>query len=186
MNNQEENKISDKKELSKLKRKAYLKIYNQSEKRKQYMRDYYIKNKKKHNTWSKNYYQLNKDVIKLQHREYVKKRRKTNESVRLRGTLHSRLMKVIREHDTKKFFKTEELLGCSIKFLKHHLESQFKDGMSWENRGNRGWHIDHIRPCSSFDLVDPEEQKKCFHYTNLQPLWWWENLQKSDKITPLN
>lgn len=53
--------------------------------------------------------------------------------------------------------------------------------MTWENYGVHGWHIDHIRPCKSFDLTDPEQQKECFHYTNLQPLWWWENLEKGGK-----
>ena len=66
--------------------------------------------------------------------------------------------------------------------LKQHLESQFKDGMSWNNHGVKGWHIDHIKPCASFDLTDPEEQKKCFHFSNLQPLWWIDNLKKKDKI----
>jgi len=50
--------------------------------------------------------------------------------------------------------------------------------MSWDNYGYRGWHIDHIRPCASFDLTDPEQQRECFHYTNLQPLWWQDNLRK--------
>lgn len=53
--------------------------------------------------------------------------------------------------------------------------------MSWENRGNFGWHVDHIKPCASFDLTKPEEQAKCFHYTNLQPLWARENIAKGDK-----
>lgn len=43
--------------------------------------------------------------------------------------------------------------------------------MTWENHKHCGWHLDHIIPCSSFDLSDPEQQNKCFHYTNLQPLW---------------
>ena len=54
--------------------------------------------------------------------------------------------------------------------------------MTWENHGRYGWHIDHIMPCSSFDLTDPEQQKKCFHYTNLQPLWAHENMSKGAKI----
>ena len=53
--------------------------------------------------------------------------------------------------------------------------------MSWDNWSIKGWHIDHIRPCSSFDLSDPTQQKECFHYTNLQPLWASENLKKNNK-----
>lgn len=73
-----------------------------------------------------------------------------------------------------------ELIGCELSTLKEHLESQFKPGMSWENYGD--WHVDHIRPCSSFDLTKNEEQQKCFHYSNLQPLWAHENLKKSNFI----
>lgn len=54
--------------------------------------------------------------------------------------------------------------------------------MSWENYGVGGWHIDHIIPCASFELTDGDEQRKCFHYSNLQPLWWFHNLEKSDKL----
>jgi hypothetical protein len=54
--------------------------------------------------------------------------------------------------------------------------------MSWENYGLYGWHIDHILPCSSFDLLKPEEQRKCFHWSNMQPLWARDNLRKSAKI----
>ena len=62
--------------------------------------------------------------------------------------------------------------------LKKHIEIQFKEGMSWENHSLNGWHIDHIIPCASFDLTDPDQQKKCFHYTNLQPLEKIENIKK--------
>lgn len=75
---------------------------------------------------------------------------------------------------------TAELLGCQIHELKEHLEMQFKPGMTWGNYGLKGWHIDHKRPCASFDLTDPTQQRKCFHYTNLQPLWEVDNLKKSD------
>ena len=77
--------------------------------------------------------------------------------------------------------RTLELLGCSIFQLREWLESQFREGMSWESYGFRGWHIDHRRPCSSFNLSDPLQQVMCFHYTNLQPLWWFENLAKGAK-----
>lgn len=69
-------------------------------------------------------------------------------------------------------------LGCSIEFLKRHLESLFKPGMSWENYGRKGWHIDHIRPLARFDLTDRNQLLQAVHYTNLQPLWWYENLHK--------
>ena len=54
--------------------------------------------------------------------------------------------------------------------------------MTWQNHTVTGWHIDHIMPCSNFDLSKPEQQKECFHYTNLQPLWYDENIRKSNKV----
>jgi hypothetical protein len=80
--------------------------------------------------------------------------------------------------------KTFDYYGCTSKELIEHIESQFVDGMTWENRGQYGWHLDHIRPLSSFDFTgdDMDEQLKvAWHYTNLQPLWWYDNLAKSDK-----
>jgi len=72
------------------------------------------------------------------------------------------------------------LVGCSIPELAKYIESKFKDGMSWENR--RLWEIDHILPLAHFDLLDLEQQRKCFHYTNLQPLWKRENRSKGAKL----
>lgn len=81
----------------------------------------------------------------------------------------------------RKFSKTaRDLLGCEIPHFRAHLESLWKPGMSWENYGFYGWHIDHIKPCAKFDLADPEQQKACFHWTNLQPLWAKENFDKRD------
>ena len=74
---------------------------------------------------------------------------------------------------------TLELLGCTVDELKAHLERQFQPGMTWDNYSYRGWHIDHIAPCSVFDLTDPEQQRICFNYNNLQPLWAKDNMQKS-------
>ena len=75
--------------------------------------------------------------------------------------------------------KTLELLGCSVHQLKKHLKNKFKKGMGFENYGK--WHIDHIKPISLFDLSKKSEQKKCFSYKNLQPLWAKENIRKSNK-----
>ena len=77
---------------------------------------------------------------------------------------------------------TIELLGCSVEYLHEYLEGQFKPGMTWDNWGIRGWHIDHIIPLSYFDMSDPEQQKRAWHYTNLRPLWAKDNLRKGNKI----
>lgn len=72
-------------------------------------------------------------------------------------------------------------LGCTVSELKSYLEKQFKDGMTWKNWGKKGWHIDHVKPLSSFDLTDSNQFAKAVHYTNLQPMWAEENLSKSNK-----
>lgn len=96
-------------------------------------------------------------------------------ALRLRNRINRALRGIVKKANT--FW----LLGCTIEELKQHLENQFKGNMSWDNYGFYGWHIDHIIPCASFDLSKASEQKKCFHYTNLQPLWAEENLRKSNK-----
>ncbi len=91
--------------------------------------------------------------------------------------------RILEELGRKKERKSSiEFLGCSIKELKFYLEGKFKDGMSWENHGLYGWHIDHIIPVSFFDLTQKEQLEKAFRYTNLQPLWAKENLIKSAKV----
>ncbi len=77
--------------------------------------------------------------------------------------------------------KTTEYIGCTQEEFRLHMESLWKEGMNWDNYGYRGWHADHIRPISSFSLDDPEQQRQCFHYTNFQPLWRFENQSKGDK-----
>lgn len=73
-------------------------------------------------------------------------------------------------------------LGCSIDEWKKYLENKFEPWMNWDNYGTTGWHIDHIKPCCSFDLTKESERKKCFHYTNTQPLGCKENLSKGSKL----
>ena len=75
-----------------------------------------------------------------------------------------------------------ELTGCSVETLWKHLESKFKFGMTKQNHGYYGWHVDHIIPCSAFNLECPVQQLACFHYTNLQPLWAKDNIKKNNKI----
>lgn len=109
------------------------------------------------------------------------KRKTTDPSFVIARTVRARVFFAVKNKSTKAF-GTTELLGCSIEHLIKHLESQFTDGMSWDTFGRKGWHIDHILPCDCFDLTDVEQQKKCFHFTNLQPLWWIDNLKKGSKV----
>ncbi len=95
----------------------------------------------------------------------------------LRILLRRRLYMAVR--DGLKGGSAVELLGCSVEELKAHIEAQFTEGMTWENRGLKGWHLDHIRPLAAFDLSKPEELAIACHYTNLQPLWAEENMRKS-------
>jgi len=172
------------------------KIYEQEhkEKIKKRKKDYYLKNKKqlllnRKNRYlnnrehelqiCKNYEINNKEKINERKRKRTKIRRKTDINFKIRHCLASRLIEAIKEN--WKSGHTLELLGCSIEFLKKHLEAQFKEGMNWDNHNKQGWEIDHIRPCASFDFNKESEQRKCFHYTNLQPMWAEENLKKSDK-----
>ncbi len=74
--------------------------------------------------------------------------------------------------------------GCTAKEFKAHLESLWTPGMSWENYGHKGWHIDHIKPCSSFDLTIKAEAQACFHYKNTQPLWGKLNMSKRNNPAP--
>jgi hypothetical protein len=116
--------------------------------------------------------------------ELKKKNEALNPCIKIAATLRSRIWDVLnrRRKDTPKWFKFWDVVGCSPNELKLHIESQFKEGMTWDNHGRSGWHIDHIMPCASFNLKDPNEQLVCFNYTNLQPLWWYENIAKNDKI----
>ena len=107
--------------------------------------------------------------------------KKKDPEFKLMKTLRSRLGSAIKNQNATKSDNTMKLIGCSISFLKGYLEARFTEGMTWENHGK--WHIDHIKPCSSFNLLDEKEQQECFHYKNLQPLWADDNLSKGDKIT---
>lgn len=107
---------------------------------------------------------------------------KTDVEFALSCKLRNRVHRAIKKQSAIKSGKTIELLGCSIEYVRKHLEAQFSPGMTWDNHTFHGWHIDHIKPCASFDLTDPEQQKACFHYTNLQPLWAEDNMGKGAKV----
>jgi hypothetical protein len=110
---------------------------------------------------------------------YVKARKKADPTFRLACALRGRLMTAMHAFGFIKHKRTLELLGCSVPELRRHLESKWLPGMCWENYGE--WHIDHIKPIAAFRLQDRDEQNRCFHWSNLQPLWAMDNFSKSDK-----
>lgn len=132
-------------------------------------------NRNYYNTKNLEWRNKNKDAINAKRREREKMRRDSEPAYRLRHNLSTRLYIAV----SKKIGRTFEIVGCSLDELMSHLESKFTDGMSWDNYGE--WHIDHIRPCTSFNLDDPAEQLICFHWSNLQPLWAKDNLSKGGK-----
>jgi hypothetical protein len=143
--------------------------------------------------YNQNYWRQTQDILRPKRKRYYEKhykhrhnarrreRIKTEPEYRLKNVLRSRIGQFV--VGKNKSAKTMELLGCSLDELRVYLESRFKSGMTWETYGRKGWHIDHIQPCTSFDLLDPKQQRQCFHYSNLQPLWWNENISKGNKIS---
>jgi hypothetical protein len=109
--------------------------------------------------------------------EWRYNRLKKDPQFRFFETLRSACKRVVKQLSLgKKPVSTFKWVGCSPEELKARFESLFVEGMSWDNYGE--WHIDHIRPVSSFK---PEEWEQINHYTNLQPLWAQDNLKKGDK-----
>jgi len=142
-------------------------------------KNYYLKNKIKIIKNNKKYRQLHKNKFRKWFATYMQKRRKTDINFKLKSYLRTRIWRALKGR-VKKSNTTINLVGCSINHLKNHIEKKFKKGMSWSNYGK--WHVDHIRPCVSFDFRKPEEQRECFNYTNLQPLWAKDNLKKQAQI----
>ena len=161
-------------------------------------REYKVLNKAKceakmHEWWLKNRH-IKNEKNRIFMREYSKtpegksytknyrERKKDDPNWLLRKNLAGRVREAVKKQYSEKAYKSMELIGCTIQELREHLESQFTEGMTWENMGRGGWHIDHIIPCAFFDLTKPSHQKVCFNWQNLQPLWESDNCAKGDKI----
>lgn len=112
----------------------------------------------------------------------ARNRRHANPHLQIAGDLRARIWGALHRGRGEKSKSTQDLIGCTFPFLRKWIEAKFKRGMSWENYGE--WVVDHVIPVAKFDLTNPAHQSRCFHYTNLQPLWKIENLIKHDKITP--
>lgn len=137
---------------------------------------YYNKYRSDIITKAKEYYDNNKVKIN----KHSIERRKADQCYKICCNLRIRVWKIIK-HNQKSCSAVKDL-GCTVSELRQHLESKFQIGMSWDNYGVYGWHIDHVIPLSSFDLTDQEQFKKACHYTNLQPLWAIDNIKKGNKI----
>ena len=122
----------------------------------------------------KNWQQSNRDYINAKFKE----KHNNNLNFKMSNNIRTRIRNALKRNS--KSSSSFDLIGCDLSYLKHHLESKFTNGMSWENYGD--WQIDHKIPCSFFDLSNEENQKLCFHYSNLQPLWKEDNLRKSSKL----
>jgi len=158
----------------------------------EYNKKWRKENSEKYHKSNKDYYAKNKKIMnkrvklwKINNSKKVKKWRIKDYKYRINNDISWKILRnlrtrihhaLVRETKSK---PTIKLLNCSIKKLKYYIQKQFKKDMTWNNYGK--WHIDHIRPCASFDLSKPEEQRKCFNYKNLQPLWGKENQSKGAK-----
>lgn len=183
-----------------LQRKAYREA--NKDKIKQSKREHYLRNKQKVmekvKAWndvnkerrklqSKAWREANKDTILLKKKAYREANRdKRNERYRtdvefkISHNLRCRLREALKRN--YKNGSAVKDLGCTISQLKTYLESKFQPGMTWDNYGYYGWHIDHIKPLASFNLTDRKQLLDACHYTNLQPLWATDNLSKNDKL----
>lgn len=156
------------------KRKESRKKYNSSEARKLSRKRF--RQSQKHKDYQKEYKKTEK------FKNWIKQYRKTiipTTNSRLARNLRCRLLEAIKCN--YKNGSAVRDLGCSIAELKAYLESKFQSGMSWDNYGRNGWHIDHIIPLAAFDLTNKDDLLKACHYTNLQPLWATDNLKKGDR-----
>jgi hypothetical protein len=152
---------------------------------------WYNDNREKSNNLSSTWMKNNPEKVKLIQKNWEQKNRKHRNQysvnkrnqdpiIKLTETVRNRLRSFLLLRTIVKQNKTFEIVGCSPQFLKEYLEKKFTEGMSWDNHGLYGWHIDHIIPLSS--VSTGEEIYKLCHYTNLQPLWATDNLKKGSKL----
>jgi len=116
------------------------------------------------------------------HKKYIMKRYREDPNFKLGFTLRRRLLHALKGNT--KSASTLKLLGTTVEHLRQHLETQFLPGMNWQNHGHGKdkWVVDHMMPVRSFDLTQEDQQRQCFHWTNLQPLWDPDNNAKRAKV----
>jgi hypothetical protein len=194
------NRNKNKEEVNRKKREIYA---DPSTGYKEIHKAYNIRNKERISKFNKQYRLKNIDIINArmikwreENRERVNagartpkarkyrrerdRKKRTDPTFHLIAILRRRIHHMLGGRKTgRKTLSTLELLGVTdIETVWKHLEKHFKPGMTRKNNTVDGWHIDHIKPCFKFDLTNPAQQRECFNYTNLQPLWAFDNLSK--------
>ena len=156
---------------------AYSREYKQENKEEiaAQKRKHYQEHREEFAAYNRKYGQEHKEEIAAQNR----KRYRSDPAYAMSKRLRARMYAAVKAAGLdKKCDSSSELLGISPQGLKEWLEAQFTEGMTWENRSD--WHVDHIIPCTAFDMTVETNQRICFWYKNLQPMWAEENLQKSN------
>ena len=149
---------------------------------KEYVKTWYEQNKEHRKEYLKEYREKNMDSIRKTKRDYQQHLRDTDPTYKLISYFRTAIYQVLKESNVEKNKYYFDILQYTPEQLITHLELQFKDDMSWDNYGK--WHVDHIKPISSFNIVEmgDEEFMKCWSLGNLQPMWGEENIRKSNKI----
>jgi Prasinovirus endonuclease VII len=158
--------------------KDYNKLYSSNNKDKiiSYHKQWCRNNEAHIINYRRQYYKNNNTRINARN----KTRKQSNPQYKIKCNLRTHLHSALQGNYKKG--SAIELLGCSVDKFKLYLESKFQPGMNWENYDKAGWHIDHIKPLSSFDLTNIKQLKRACHHTNLQPLWAKDNLSKGSKF----
>lgn len=144
-------------------------------------KEYYYKNQEKCCERTRDWYENNKEIKNQKHTVYIRTRRQNDIEFKIYSNIQSRIYSALKSDNIKKKDSTLNIIGCSIDFYKNWLEFQFNENMNWNNHGEY-WHIDHVKPCASFDLLDDTQIKECFSWKNVRPIEKVLNLSKSDKL----
>ena len=154
-------------------------------------REISAKNKDEKKQYDKIYNNKNRLKKKAQRDRYRprrntirKEKRKTDPVFRFVDNYRRRINKALK--GALKAGNSDSLIGCSYEQANSILESKFPKGSGWSftGEGRKLWHVDHRRPASSFDFSSIEQQKICFHISNLQPLSGPDNMKKKDYYDP--
>lgn len=176
------------------------------EKRRETGRIHYLHNKESYNESRQKWHEANKDKVRVYQAKYREQNReklraywqrhyqqnreraihrqisyvRNDPNKKMAATLRKQLNRWVKKSTGR--HSTQKLLGCSFAEFRNWIEGQFAKDMCWENYGQI-WHLDHIMPCSAFDLTKPNQVKICFHFSNIRPLSVRENLSKNKRIT---